>query len=93
MNNKLIPFDSPLMRYVSKTHPVVNDNLGLPSIIRIDKKDYKITCSIDRHHVRRHIANSLMTSLHNFSKEDSEMMSESYCEHKYNEYKKAVMEL
>jgi hypothetical protein len=82
------------LKYASKFYPVCLDALGLPSIIKIEGKDYKLTCSIDRHHIRKSLLNDLINNnKHSFERESAEKITELYCEEKYSEYKKAVMSL
>lgn len=88
-----ISFNNPLMKYISKTHPVQNDKMGLPNCILIDKKPNNIITSIDRHHTRKKLIQSLTSTLHGFSEDDASFMSDCYCELIYKQYKESLFKL
>ncbi len=81
-----------IIKYVDRSYPILDDEMGLPSMIIIDGTKYKLTCSIDRHHFRK-IIESCLIKEHMFSVEDARQMSELYCEKKYDDYKKVVLQL
>jgi len=81
-----------LIRYLDRVHPIKMDDMGLPSIVTVFGGEYKLTCSIDRHKFRGIIKQSLVKD-HFFSEKDAEYASEVYCESKYDDYKKAVLQL
>lgn len=77
---------------LSRAFPVTLDELGLPSKFRINGVEHKINCSIDRHHLRKSISLELVNTYY-IKKDGADFLSEYYCEEKYNEYKKAVVNL
>jgi len=80
------------IKYINVAYPIVEDEMGLPSTVLVDGHKYKLTCSIDRHHFRKVISKYLKEK-HFFSDETAQQGGELYCETKYNEYKKAVLNL
>jgi hypothetical protein len=80
------------IKYINAVYPIVEDEMGLPSIVLIDGYKYKLTCSIDRYHFRKVITKYLKEK-HFFSDETAQKGGELYCETKYNEYKEVVLNL
>jgi len=93
MTQNEISFNNPLMKYISKTHPVKNNSMGLPTDILIGNKLNKIIISIDRHHTRMNLKKSLTSTPHGFSEEDASFMSDCYCELLYKQYKESLFKL
>lgn len=82
------------LRYASKFYPTCLDELGIPSIVKIEGKDYKLNCSIDRHYIRKSLLNDLINNnKHLFDKEHAEKITELYCDEIYSKYKKIVLSL
>lgn len=81
------------MKYISKTHIVKNNPMGLPTYILIDKELNSIITSIDRHHTRMSLIKSLTSTLHSFSEEDAAFMSDCYCELIYKQYKEELFKI
>lgn len=81
------------MKYISKTHIVKNNPMGLPTHILIDKELNSIITSIDRHHTRMSLIKSLISTLHSFSEEDAAFMSDCYCELIYKQYKEELFKI
>ena len=93
MIQKEISFNNPLMKYISKTHPVKNNPMGLPTQILIDDKLNNIITSIDRHHTRMNLIKSLTSIVHSFSEDDAAFMSDCYCELIYKQYKEELFKI
>ena len=79
-------------KFLEKFYPTKIDKLGLPSLITINNVDHSLTCSIDRHSLRR-VINSELIKNFGYDKDQSTIIAEFYCEEKYNVYKKTLLSL
>lgn len=79
-------------KFLEKFYPTKSDKLGLPSLITVDGKDHSLTCSIDRHSLRKAIINELIKNF-GYDKEQSNTIADFYCEEKYNTYKQIILSL
>jgi hypothetical protein len=78
-NVKLLKFFRKCEKFFSDNYPSTTDSIGIPSLIEvfIEKKEYSLTHSIDRHHFLD-IANKL---------------SEMYVEEKFKKYKNYILSM
>ena len=79
-------------KFLEKFYPTKIDKLGLPSLITVNNVDHSLTCSIDRHSLRRAINSELIKNF-GYDKDQSTIISEFYCEEKYNIYKKILLSI
>ena len=82
-----------IFKYMDKFFKTCDDSMGIPSIIIIDNKNYNLTSSIERHHLRKVMVNCLKNSPHYFDESESIKISDDYVEFKYNHLKKIILSL
>jgi hypothetical protein len=93
-DEKLLKFFNRCKQFLMDNYPVNKDSMGIPSVIEvfIEKKEYSITHSIDRHY----LSNSIMFDLINnlcFDPDIAKKLSEMYVEEKFKSYKKYILTL
>ena len=81
-------------KFFDKKYPVINDEMGLPSLVKMTQKDnvFGLTLSIDRERLRNHISRDL-TNMLSLSEEESNQISEFYVNEKYEKYKEEILSL
>ncbi len=81
-------------KFFNKKYPVVIDDMGLPSLIKLTATDkvFGLTQSIDRHYLNKTITKDLIDIM-SFSEEESSQISEFYINEKYKEYKESLLSL
>lgn len=91
-NVKLLKFFKKCEKFFSGNYPTITDSIGIPSLIEvfIEKKEYSITHSIDRHHLRGAITTDLVKNLY-FDVETASKLAEMYVGEKFNNYKKHIL--
>lgn len=79
-------------KFLEKFFPTKVDKFGLPSLITINNVDHSLTCSIDRHSLRKAINSELIKNF-SYGKEESTIIADFYCEEKYDTYKKILLSI
>tara|TARA_R110000824_G_scaffold113599_5_gene263367 strand:+ start:4622 stop:4912 length:291 start_codon:yes stop_codon:yes gene_type:complete len=79
-------------RFFDSHYPLIEDENGLPTLIKIEAKNYSLTHGIDRHDATCVIISDLR-SLMGFNKEESIQLGEYYVHLKYSEYKDFILSI
>jgi hypothetical protein len=93
-NVKLLKFFRKCEKFFSDNYPSTTDSIGIPSLIEvfIEKKEYSLTHSIDRHHLRSSITTDLHSNLY-FDLDIANKLSEMYVEEKFKKYKDHILSM
>tara|TARA_R110000803_G_scaffold174648_1_gene237271 strand:- start:354 stop:641 length:288 start_codon:yes stop_codon:yes gene_type:complete len=93
-DEKILKFFKKCEKFFLGNYPITTDTIGIPSLIEvfIEKKEYDLTHSIDRHLLRGAITADLHNNLY-FDLDIADKLAEMYVEEKFKKYKDYIMSL